>query len=69
PKKVSIDDLITFIVESKLKNRRDIVIAGSQKFKVSERHIYNLMLEGFENGELIKNGDKWVAKEKQVDLF
>jgi hypothetical protein len=69
PKKVSIDDLITFIVESKLKNRRDIVIAGSQKFKVSERHIYNLMLEGFEAGELIKNGDKWMAKDKQVDLF
>ena len=71
PKKVSINDLTAFINDNfnGIGNRRDIVIAGSQKFKVSERYLYRLMIEGFEAGKLIKNGDKWAVKNKQVDLF
>ncbi|MBA7496892.1 hypothetical protein ES702_07501 [subsurface metagenome] len=71
PKKISIDDLIAFINDNfeGTGYRRDIVIAGSQKFKVSERYIYKLMIEAFNKGKLIKTGDKWEVKEKQVDLF
>jgi len=70
-RKVSVDDLIAFINYdfSGAGYRRDIVIAGAQKFKVGERHIYKLMLEGFEAGELVKTGDKWEVKEKQTNLF
>jgi len=71
PKKVSIDDLTAFINDNfnGIGNRRDIVIAGSQKFKVSDKYLYRLMIEGFESGDLIKKGDKWAVKKKQVDLF
>lgn len=71
PKKVSIDDFIAFINDSfnGIGSRRDIVIAGSQKFKVSERYLYTLMIQAFEAGDLIKKGDRWAAKDKQADLF
>ena len=71
PKKVSIDDLIVFISYdfNGIGYRRDIVIAGAQKFKVGERHIYKLMLDAFETGILVKNGDKWEVRDKQADLF
>jgi hypothetical protein len=71
PKKVSIDDLIAFINDSfnGIGNRRDIVIAGSQKFRVSDKYLYRLMIEGFEAGKLVKINDKWAVKDKQVDLF
>lgn len=71
PKKISIDDLTAFINDNfnGIGNRRDIVIAGSQKFKVSDKYLYRLMIEGFEAGDLIKKGDKWAVKNKQVDLF
>lgn len=71
PKKVSINDLIAFINDNfnGIGNRRDIVIAGSQKFRVSDKYLYRLMIEGFESGDLIKKGDKWAVKNKQVDLF
>lgn len=71
PKKVSIDDLTAFINNNfnGIGNRRDIVIAGAQKFKVSDKYLYRLMIEGFEAGKLIKKGDKWQVKGKQVDLF
>jgi len=71
PKKISIDDLIAFIDDNfeGIGNRRDIVIAGSQKFKVSDKYLYRLMLEGFEAGKLIKKGDKWAVKDNQVGLF
>lgn len=71
PKKISIDDLITFINDNFEGSgyRRDIVIAGSQKFKVSEQYLYRLMLEAFEAGKIIKTDDKWEVKNKQTDLF
>ena len=71
PKKISIDDLIAFINDNfeGIGYRSDIGITGSQKFKVSERYVYKLMIEGFEAGKLIKKGDKWQVKGKQVDLF
>lgn len=69
--KVSVDDLIAFINYdfNGVGYRRDIVIAGAQKFKVGERHIYKLMLDAFNAGTLIKNGDKWEVRDKQTDLF
>ena len=69
--KVSIDDLIAFINETfnGIGYRRDIVIAGAQKFKVSERYIYMLMIEAFDSEKLIKTGEKWAVKDKQVGLF
>lgn len=71
PKKVSINDLTAFINDNfnGIGSRRDIVIAGSQKFRVSDKYLYRLMIEGFEAGDLIKKGDKWAVKNKQVDLF
>ena len=71
PKKVSINDLIAFINDNfnGIGNRRDIVIAGSQKFRVSERYLYTLMLQAFEAGKLVKTDGKWAVKGKQVDLF
>lgn len=71
PKKISVNDLVTFINDNFEGSgcRRDIVIAGAQKFKVSERYLYRLMIEAFDKGRLMKNEDKWEVKEKQVDLF
>jgi len=71
PRKVSINDLIAFINNNfeGIATRREIVIAGSQKFKVSDKYLYKLMIEGFEAGKLIKKGDKWAVKENQVSLF
>ena len=71
PRKVSIDDLIAFINQNfnGIGYKRDIVLAGAQEFKVSERYLYKLMIEGFEAGKLIKTGDKWEVKEKQAGLF
>jgi len=68
--KVSVDDLIAFINYdfNGVGYRRDIVIAGAQEFKVGERHIYKLMLDAFNTGILIKNGDKWEVKDKQTNL-
>jgi len=71
PKKVSTDDLVAFINDNfeGIGYRRDIVIAGSQKFKVSEQYLYRLMIEAFEAGKIIKTNDKWQVKEKQDNLF
>lgn len=71
PRKVSIDDLIAFINQNfnGIGYKRDIVLAGAQDFKVSERYLYKLMIEGFEAGKLIKTGDKWEVKEKQTGFF
>lgn len=71
PRKISIDDVITFIDQSfsGIGYKRDIVLAGAQEFKVSEQYLYRLMLEAFGKGKLIKTGDKWQVKDRQVDLF
>jgi len=71
PKKVSVDDLTAFI-NNDFKGvgaRRDIVLAGAQEFKVSERYIYRLMVEAFEEEKLVKNKDRWAVTDKQGDLF
>jgi len=71
PRKVSIDDIITFINRnfSGIGYRRDIIIAGAQEFKVSERYLYRLMIKAFNEGKLIKTDDKWQVKEMQDNLF
>ncbi len=71
PKKISINDLIAFINDNFEGSgyRRDIVIAGAQKFKVSEQYLYRLMIEAFKTGKIIKIANKWEVKEKQVNLF
>ena len=71
PRKVSSDDIITFIDQSFSGSgyRRDIILAGAQEFKVSEQYLYRLMIEAFNEGRLIKTGDKWEVKEKQAGLF
>ncbi|GAI06437.1 unnamed protein product [marine sediment metagenome] len=71
PKKMSINDLIAFINDNfeGAGYRRDIVIAGAQKFKVSEQYLYRLMIEAFKTNKIIKTDDKWEVKEKQVNLF
>lgn len=71
PKKVSIDDIIAFINNkfNGIGNRREIIIAAAQDFKVSESYLYRLMLVGFEKGKLVKNKDRWAVSDKQGDLF
>lgn len=71
PKRVSVDDLTAFISNDfeGIGARRDIVLAGAQEFKVSERYIYKLMVEAFEKGKLVKNKDRWAVTDKQGDLF
>jgi len=70
PRKVSIDDLIAFINQNfdGAGYKRDIILAGAQEFKVSERYLYRLMIEGFEAGKILKTGDKWEVTNKQTDI-